>query len=555
MKKICKNVITIALSVLMLLSCVACTPQVLEETDESKSQLHVFSITGGIGRKWIDAAAERFVEDYEDYEFEPGTNKKGVQIKVEAVKKNEHLIIESSKNHVLFTEFADYALMVSDQSIIEISDIIDKPLNEIVKTDDTKSIRSKLYQETEDFFSFKDGKFYGLPHHAFFSVISYNKKLFDDKKLYFAKDPTGTDLNSQFIWTSNQPKSCGPDGVYGNEDDGLPATWDEMFMLYDFMKQVKSVTPFIWPGKSNAEHVNYLLNAIYLNLAGKDQARLNYTYDSGDKSITIVEKFDDNGNPVTKEEKVTKDNYRKVLNSQLAKYQTLAIFDKIIDNKDYQHATCNDSTAQMLDAQNDYINSYLEGEPVAMLPEGSYWYNEANDAGYVDNAKLNYPEDYENKNEFKIMPLPRVYSGRASDIANTQVGNTVIGDMPDSLACINASIKDDANLVNLAKMFIAYCYTDESLQEFTELANITIPVKYEVDESRLSDFAKDVWNHTKSSDMILPYSSNGIYLNGKLDWSLNVASSFWKIKTRTAFWELNGASKNVNDFFKSYMAK
>lgn len=551
MKKFTKKALVFLLAMLMTLpTFIGCAPQVLEQTDETKTQLHVFSFTGGIGSKWIYAVKDRFEKDYADVCFEPGTNKKGVQLVLDPAKKNEHLIMSSSKNHVLFTENADYPLMVNNGEIIEISDIMNKPLNTIVKTDDTRTIAEKLYPETNDFYSFKNDAYYGLPHHAFFSVFSYNKKLFDDKKLYFAATPNGTELAGQFITVGNMTKSCGPDGIMGNEDDGLPATYDEMFLLFDYMtKGGKAVTPLIWPGKSAHEHVNYLLNAVYLNLAGKEEARLNYTYDSGDDTITIVEKF--NGDtPIYKDVKVTLDNYREVLKSSQARYQAIEVLDKILDNPSYRHATCKDTTAQMLQAQRDFILSNLEGNPVAILPEGSYWFNEANDAHYFEDAMNNYPNDYEDKNDFRIMPLPRVYSGRASDVLNTNVGKNVIGDMPDSLACINSTIKNNENLVNLAKTFLAYCYTDESLREFTEKANITVPIDYEIDQSKLSAFAKDVVQYTKNADFVVPYSSSSIYLSGKLDWSLNVSSNFWK----GAYNGVNGTgdAKSVKTFFKSY---
>lgn len=551
MKKFTKKAIVFLLATLMTIpTFVGCKPQVLEKDDETKTQLHVFSFTGGIGEKWIYAVKERFESDYEDVCFEPGTNKKGVQIHVDAAKKNEHLTMNTSKNHVLFAENADYALMVNNGEIIEISDIMDKPLNTIVKTDDTRSIADKLFPETADFYSFKNDAYYGLPHHSFFGNLTYNKKLFDDKKLYFAATPSGDELIDQFIGVGNMTKSCGPDGVMGNDDDGLPATYDEMFLLFDYMtKGGKSVTPIIWPGKNAVEHTNYLLNAVYLNLAGKDEARLNYTYDSGEDTITIVEKFDGD-TPVYKEEKVTLENYDKVLKSSQARYQAIEVLDKILDNPSYRHRTCKDTNAQMLQAQRDFILSNLEGDPVAILTEGSYWFNEANDALYFDDAKNNYPDDYDDKNDFRLMPLPRVYSGRAKDVLNTNVGKIVIGDMPDSLACINATIKNNENLVNLAKTFLAYCYTDESLREFTEKSNIVVPVDYEVEESELSTFAQDVVKFFKNSDFVVPYSSSSIYLSGKLNWSLNVSSNFWK----KAYNGVVGTekTKSAQAFFKSY---
>ena len=68
--------------------------------------------------------------------------------------------------------------------------------------------------------------------------------------------------------------------------------------------------------------------------------------------------------------------------------------------------------------------------------------------------------------------------------------------------------------------------------------------------SKLSAFAKDVVQYTKNADFVVPYSSSSIYLSGKLDWSLNVSSNFWK----GAYNGVNGTgdAKSVKTFFKSY---
>jgi hypothetical protein len=77
-----------------------------------------------------------------------------------------------------------------------------------------------------------------------------------------------------------------------------------------------------------------------------------------------------------------------------------------------------------------------------------------------------------------------------------------------------------------------------------------VPVKYDVDETTLTEYAKEVVKYVRNSDFVVPYSSSPIYLSGKLDWSLNVVSNFWK----GAYNGLNGNgdNKSVSAFFKSY---
>ena len=156
--------------------------------DTSKSQLRVYSFTGGVGRRFLDDVITRFQDDYADYEFEPGSGKKGVQIIPSAVKSTEINTLASSGNHVLFSEAANYDALVTSEEVLDVTDIVTTPLNEVLGNDvcsETATIESKLYPESKDYLTFKDGRYYGLPHYSYYSTLIYNKGLFDDEKLYF----------------------------------------------------------------------------------------------------------------------------------------------------------------------------------------------------------------------------------------------------------------------------------------------------------------------------------------------------------------------------------
>ena len=410
-----------------------------------------------------------------------------------------------------------------------------------------------MYDETIDFYSFNGGKIYALPHYSFFSTLTYNKQLMIDKNLYFAKDyNVNGDLDSKFIHAAAEDKSCGPDGKYGTDDDGLPATYTELFELFRMMKN-RNVTPITWAGGEmvSGGYVNYLLNNVYLSLAGKDQARLNYTFDSKDKTITIVEKFE-GGKAVTKQEKITAENYKK-LNSELAKYQAIKVVDTILDNALWQSGDCDSTTTTMLSTQQNYIESYNRGAPVAMIVEGSYWYNEADDAEYIEDTRNRYT-DFDAKNDYQILPLPRVYEGTYADVVDKNVGKAVYADQADSLGVINANIAGNNELVELAKTFLAYCYTDESLKEFTETTRVTRSLKYDVDVNKLDDWGKAVWNYTKNADLLLPYSSNSLYLNNRTQQSMHIANDFWAVNGKNVYSYCKG-SATAESYFLEYMSR
>lgn len=542
------------LAAAMPFTMMACGPtggEVIDSVDKTKIQLNVFSYNGGVGSEWLDKVITRFEADYKDATFSNGRT--GVQVVPDKTKSDVFSNMGTNNNHVIFSEVGNYSQLVTQKSVLDISDIMDKPLNELTKTADTKTLKSKMYDETIDFYSFSGGKIYALPHYSFFSTLTYNKQLLTDKNLYFAKDyDVNGDLDSKFIHSASEDKSCGPDGIYGTDDDGLPATYTELFDLFNMMKN-KNVTPITWAGGEmvSSGYVNYLLNNVYLSLAGKDQARLNYTFDSKDKTITIVEKFE-GGKAVTKEEKITADNYKK-LNSELAKYQAIKVVDTILDNALWQSGDCDSTTTTMLSTQQNYIESYNGGTPIAMIVEGSYWYNEADNAGYIEDTKNRFT-DFDAKNNYQILPLPRVYEGTYKDVEGKEVGKAVYADQADSLAVINANIAGDKELVELAKTFLAYCYTDESLKEFTETTRVTRSLKYDVDVNKLDAWGKAVWNYTKAADLLLPYSSNSLYLNNRTQQSMHIDNDFWAVSGKNVYSYCKG-SGTAESYFLEYMAR
>lgn len=555
MKNLFKKLACIALAASVPVSMAACGGKPIggdpaKSYDDSKTQLRVFNYNGGVGSEWLDKVAARFEEDYKDYKI---GDKTGVEIVPEKSKKDPFQNLPGATSNVIFSEIANYSQLVGNKELLDLSDIMDTPLNELTKTTDTATLKSKMYDETIDFYSFSNDKIYAMPHYAFFSALTYNKQLMIDKNLYFAKeyDVKASD-EAKFVTDATADKSCGPDGVYGTDDDGLPATYDELYILFNQMVK-RGVTPLTASGQEMPKgYINYLLNNVYLSLAGKEEAMLNYTFDSKGKTVTIVESFDKDGNPVTKQEVITSDNY-KTVNKTLAKYQAIEIVDKILDTATWQTRDFNSDTTTMLNAQQAYIESYNKGTPTAMIIEGSYWYNEAEDASYIEDTANRYA-DFADKNDYQILPLPRVYHGTYKDVEGKQVGKSVYADQADSIAVINANIASDTELVKLAKAFIAYCYTDESLKEFTETTGVTRTLKYSVDETKLSDWGKAVWNYTKASDVVLPYSRNQLYLNNRTEFSMHVANKFWSVNSKNVYTACKG-SGTAQSYFTEYMSR
>ena len=89
-------------------------------------------------------------------------------------------------------------------------------------------------------------RYYAYPHYFTSFGITYNVELFDKKGYYFAEgyNPNGS-LEDMFIGSEGveygYEKTAGPDCESGTYDDGLPTTYDEFFLLCDYIATVGNV--------------------------------------------------------------------------------------------------------------------------------------------------------------------------------------------------------------------------------------------------------------------------------------------------------------------------
>jgi hypothetical protein len=159
-------------------------------------------------------------------------------------------------------------------------------------------------------------------------------------------------------------------------------------------------------------------------------------------------------------------------------------------------------SASHTDVQKDFMK-----DDVAMLIEGTYWQNEATDAlTFVD-----YPDLKDV--EVAYMPLPVQGTGSVTE------GNgkaPVLIDSHSSFAFINANTatKHDETVLQVAKEFLQFCYTDDSLVDFNVDSSVTRGLNYTLGNraSELSDYAKSVWDAKESGFVINPISANNIFV-------------------------------------------
>ncbi|MDR3318086.1 MAG: hypothetical protein LBS99_01465 [Clostridiales bacterium] len=476
-----------------------------EPLDTTRTQLYVFNYNGGVGTDWLRATKAAFEERYKEQSFQEG--KKGVQIIIDAQKINgvsQITSVAASPNEVIFNEFIRYNDWVSQGKFLDISDIV-TAVNE-----DGKTIQSKLNADQNAWLTVHGGKYYALPHYEVFRGVTYDMDLFESKKLYFADNTEYGD----FILQAAQKKSKGPDGQYDTADDGMPATIVDFFKLLDHMVD-SNVTPFVWTGKYPAYSL-FLQYALLDTYAGAEEARLQYSFGVGSSNPTakVVTGFS-GGQPVTEDVTISEATGYNIPQT-LAKYRAVELIYKMLSKSAYYLV---DSTSNMtfsnLDAQQKFIFSKLENKPIAMLLDGTFWENEAKDAFKLSEEAFG---DRAKNRRFGWMPMPAAYDD--AELAQKGYGTQVLNDYVNAFCGINANI--NAAKIELAKLFVKFCYTDAGLNIFTKSTGMRKGLEYELTADTLAattDFGRQLSQLRDEGTVISMHSTSELLLNFETDFT------------------------------------
>ena len=517
MKKLVKSVLAMILAVIMVVPMVACERDLIEEeVEHSKTQLYVSNFNGGYGDEWLQKLADRFEEEYKDTSFEK--DKMGVQVLVDNAKDGGNAIsatISGSRNQVFFTESVYYYDFVNQGLVADITDIVTEDLGKYGEPGVT--IEDKFIPQQKGFYKTSAGKYFGVPHYSAYYGIMYDVDLFEEKGFYFAADttidantnPYNTDINNDlggFIFEKTDVKSNGPDGKPGTFDDGLPATYDEFFTLCDYI-QGAGCTPIAWTGEHRQGYVQWFCQALATDFEGAEQMRINYEFNG--TATKLVKSIDNNGKVIYEEPKtITNANGYEIYKSA-GRYHALDFYQRLSSNTAYYHKGSYNATQSHMMAQQDFLFSSPEAvSPIAMLHEGIWWENEAKNA-FADIAARYGDEWGRNSRRIGMMPLPKA--------TKDQIGETfTVLDTHNSLGFINANC--NAQELALAKLFLQYANTDESIVEYTITTNTPKALVYDLDDedlAKMSYFGRSVWNIRENCDVVYPFSTNPIFLNNQ----------------------------------------
>ena len=520
MKKIIKEILSFVLCLACLTTCIACGDNSVEQVDDNKTQLYVGYINNGHGKAFLEDAKERFEEKYANISFETG--KTGVQIFFDEVEYGSKLLstIRGSRTEVFFVSDVDYVQYVNEGLLFDISDWINTPLTEY---GEEKSILDKINSESANFYNFNGEGYYGLPYVTSGFTFMYDVDLFNDKDLYFMANDSGNGdysakrengvysfINSNSKNPEHKIKSSGPNGRPGDYDDGLPATNEQFIALLDRMSD-KGINPITWSGKYQ-DYMNDLGYSLWANYEGAENMRLNFTFDSSATGAVtnLIESIDSSGEiTYMAATDITNDN-GYLLQRQSGKYFALKLLEQIVDggSKYYKEEETFKETVDHLSAQNNFLSSKFlyPDNPTGIFVDGFYWENEA--TATFDKLSQAYTAEKASKTSRKLgaMPLPH-----ADD---SQIGNkNVWQDGSTTMVMVNGSLSE--NKKDVAKTFIRFMHTNESLVKFTQKTSLIRPYEFTASEEDLAEmtyYGMTCYNLYRDSELLVTNSLNPTYL-------------------------------------------
>ena len=531
MKKL-KNVLACMLAATTMCGAVACGGG----NNGNKTELKVIIYEGGYGYEWVYDSIQRFEAKYAAESFEAG--KTGVHIDVEHTKDTNVNTMNSSAYDIYFTNGAIPRDFSQKGWLVDINDIVTEKIDE--RDGSRISIEDKIDENYRIVLKNRgDSHYYGLPYADFYSGLTLDKEAFDARKWYFAapEETSKTQFDSPygtgyFITTDTAKKSCGLDGVYGTLDDGLPTSVTELLILCARIKQGGYV-PFAFPG-GHKNYGNLLFTGLWSSLAGYEEIRAGFDY-SGE--VEVVTGFSDEPlfkgidyikKPITKKVGISEaEGYYSTQTA--ARYYAYAFMQICEEEGFFANISRDDNVSHTATMGRFLTNGLTDQEKIAMLVEGSYWYNEASDNGEVKKyqvLKQKQTGEKDAQKDVRWMPLPCSLDKTAEVNADGVKNKYTLTQSGNSFAVINARTKNKGEgVLNAAKKFLQFTYTDEELSHRTGrhgvfCTGVTHPVSAE-DSAKLNVFQNSVIEVAQNAKLILPTAQNDTFMDARSDLKLD----------------------------------
>ncbi len=514
---------------------------------KNKTTITAVTMAAGVGGAWLTELAEGFAKEYADYEFADG--KKGVYVDCSLLDKGIRDIfnnVETGSNNIVFaTMGTQFTQKAANGNFLDITDIV-------TENREGGSIESKLFEKTA--YSYKyDNKYYGLPFAEYYGGLSYNRDVFVEYNALFADETCQADYtvpytcakygdievtfaNSDYIGQAGCVLSAGPDGVKGNEDDGMPSSLEEFIVLLEYFKTGEAgIQPILLAGITQVSYANYLLGGLWSSLAGQKQME-NYYSLSG--QVEVVTGYTDEPlfpgvdyikKPTTEWITLTPET-GYLANDMVAKYYAYALCE-ILQQGDYYYGVSqgNTSNTSHTEGQSILINSSSAlarsstGFPqTAMIIDGSYWINETHEAFNFDHYYLFADTDV--RPDIRWMPLPTSLTSAERETADFTAHASTLMDISHGVTVIDARIQSNPEIMEACKKFVSYVYREENLKKYTISSRQFMGLNYEFSDEELNQldpFYQSLWKLRDNKQ-----ASNIVYALPKSDTSEEAFSVF-----------------------------
>ena len=481
----------LAVSIALMLSTSALTGCGGGGGNTDAATLYVYSFTSGFGSEWLTSLIADYEEKMKDVEID---GKVGINIEPTTLDSDvSGTAMRSRQEVVYFLEQQDYYALLDGNYIADITSAITS-----VNPYDGKTLESKMFDDQKSYFGRDvngETHYYAYPHYFTSFGIVYDIELFDTKGYYFVDgyDASGA-LENMFLGTWGGTKTAGPDGEKGTSDDGLPTTYEEFFLLCDYINYCND-NPLVWSGQHRNAYLTHFINALATDYEGYEQMRLNFTFDGEAKNLGTV--VNDAFVKDTETTNIDGTNGAE-LARQAGKYYAMDFYDTLYSST-YSHKK----------AQEDFIKNPINTKKNAMLLDGSWWQTEATPWFSVMEKT---DTDYSKQNKkLGWMPLPK----QSAELVN---GKSTMYDIMYPLCVMKSGLDTNSWQYQYALDFIQFANSDEQLAKFTQITGCTKALNYELTKPQydaLSPFGQSFYDAYKSADIVFPYDNNLLFANNQ----------------------------------------
>lgn len=528
------------------------------DDNSTVTKIVVQNYRGGVGRKWLDNGINKFQQLAKNKSYEDG--KTGVEISVvENIPIDESALDKKSFNICFGEAGTPVQNLYSSKQTIAISDVIrgkalkDNGSGELVEENVT--IESKIKPDYRiALLDYDETEYVALPHDEWYPGLSYDIEAFNNHNAYFA-DSSATNKvpfrskyspGYDFCFVDdyddevNCKKTCGCDGIYGTEDDGLPSSLQELLVLSDYLAS-EGVVPFTVAG-NHKDYTHYLLEGLLASLGGKESAETFYKFNGkqkivkrGDAGYSSTKLWGTNTPDVVLENdagtQITPENGYKIRETA-DRYYAIAFLKEVATNTNFLDEDSKSSGSTNVISQTNFIMSNKKATAekqsfeYGMIFEGSYWVNEARDANLFEDYKIK--TGITSERQIGWLPLPVQVNGQVTE------GNGRSSSLMDTAysfcyICNNREAKKRPGLVEACKDFLRFLYSDDQLNEYTQITGgFKAGLDYTPDVTKLTTIQKQILAQKQRAGVVYAASNQKVFRNNRAALMLHNEAMLWR---------------------------